>query len=69
MPTLTIEFLGKSGRYEMMAQYCHSIMDSRPSDFSVKAMPDAGNPASNITNMRQALLMGEHYSVEIEMQK
>ncbi len=69
MPTLTIDFLEKSGRYEMMAQYSHSIMAPRPSDFSVKTMPDAGNPATHVTNMRQALLMGEHYSVEIEMQK
>ncbi len=28
MPTLTIDILEKSGRYEMMAQYCHSIMAS-----------------------------------------
>lgn len=28
MPTLTSIFLEKSGRYEMMAQYCHSIMAS-----------------------------------------
>ncbi len=28
MPTLTIDILEKSGRYEMMAQYCHSIMES-----------------------------------------
>lgn len=39
-------FLEKSGRYEMMAQYCHSIMASPASDFSVKTMPDAGNPAT-----------------------
>ncbi len=28
MPTLTIDIFRKSGRYEMMAQYCHSIMES-----------------------------------------
>ncbi len=69
MPTLTIDILEKSGRYEMMAQYCHSIMASRPSDFSVKTMLDTGNPTTQFTNMRQALLMGDHYSVEIENQK
>ncbi len=69
MPTLTTIFLEKSGRYEMMAQYCHSIWHPRPSDFSVKTMLDAGNPTPNVTNMRQALLMGAHYSVEKKMQK
>ncbi len=66
MPTLTIDIFRKSGRYEMMAQYCHSIMAFPASDFSIKAMPDAGNPASQYHHMRQALLMGDHYSVEIE---
>lgn len=59
-------FLEKSGRYEMMAQYPlhngipgHPILVSKPCLMQAFQRP-------NVTNMRQALLMGDHYSVEIE---
>lgn len=51
----------------MMAQYCHSIMASpyHPILVSKPCLMQAIQ-RPNVTNMRQALLMGDHYSVEIE---